>query len=170
MLCSDQCRTLRARRRSREKAQLGDARDRSPRACKCCGLVFAPKYGDRRRAFCSASCLRKQERRDARAAGKRDAGKNHRKRARAAGVPYEPVNRLKVFDRDGWKCQICGEKTPRRLLGTIDDRAPELDHRIPLSQGGPHTYENTQCACRACNISKGATRAAGQMNLFPRAA
>lgn len=66
----------------------------------------------------------------------------------------ENVNPIKVFERDKWKCQICGVKTPRRLRGKYDDNAPELDHIMPLSLGGARSYMNTQCACRKCNSDK----------------
>ncbi|WP_369598523.1 HNH endonuclease [Sinorhizobium meliloti] len=82
---------------------------------------------------------------------------------RAAYV--ERVDPIKVFDRDKWKCQICGVKTPRKLRGTMDDRAPELDHVMPLSLGGAHSYMNTQCACRKCNREKSDTLPA-QIGLF----
>lgn len=35
-----------------------------------------------------------------------------------------------------------------------------------LSQGGPHTYSNVQCACRACNIRKGSQSEVGQLPLL----
>lgn len=66
------------------------------------------------------------------------------------------VGRISVFKRDGWRCQSCGCDTPRALMGTLNDNAPELDHIVPLSAGGPHTQGNTQCLCRVCNILKGA--------------
>lgn len=81
----------------------------------------------------------------------------------------ENVNPIKVFERDKWKCQICGVKTPRKLRGTLDDRAPELDHVMPLSLGGAHSYMNTQCACRKCNAEKSNTPPA-QPSLFAYAA
>ena len=89
-----------------------------------------------------------------------------RKRAKRHGVAYQPINPAKVFERDNWTCQICGSKTPAKQRGTIDINAPELDHRIPISKGGPHTWENVQCACRRCNIAKGNKSSAGQMPLF----
>lgn len=97
---------------------------------------------------------------------KRPAANSHRRRARKFGVRYVPVNAARVFERDGWRCQICGMRTPKRLRGTMDPRAPELDHRIPMALGGPHTYENCQAACRACNGAKGAKRASGQIPLW----
>jgi len=55
-----------------------------------------------------------------------------------------PVNRREVLRRDGHACQYCG--SARRLT---------LDHVIPRSQGGSHTWENVVAACEACNHRKG---------------
>lgn len=52
------------------------------------------------------------------------------------------VNRRTVFARDGSKCQYCGSA------------AENLDHVIPRSKGGPHTWENVVAACRRCNTRK----------------
>lgn len=86
------------------------------------------------------------------------------RRARSKGCDSERVDPIKVFDRDNWRCALCGVKTPRSLRGSYNDRAPELDHIIPLSLGGPHTYINTQCACRRCNGMK-SNKPMGQMLL-----
>lgn len=124
------------------------------KSCLRCGSVFS---GMARRKFCSLRCNKAQHRGECR---------SHRHRARKFGVQMEPVNRIKVFERDGWRCMICGDKTPKRLNGTTHDKAPELDHRVPLSKGGGHTYANTQCACRKCNSVKGDKLIVGQMPLF----
>jgi 5-methylcytosine-specific restriction endonuclease McrA len=123
--------------------------------------VFAPEYGDKRRSFCSSACLDRHSRRQA-------GGNSDRKRARRAGVQYQPINRTKLFTRDGWRCQICGVKTPKALRGKHEDRSPELDHRVPLALGGAHTWENIQLACRKCNGAKGGRRIVGQLPLFAR--
>ncbi len=52
------------------------------------------------------------------------------------------VNRRTVFARDGARCQYCGST------------AENLDHVIPRSRGGPHTWENVVAACRRCNTRK----------------
>lgn len=70
------------------------------------------------------------------------------------GGEVERVDKLRVFERDGWRCRICNIKTPRSLMGTKDGRAPELDHALPLSRGGAHSYANTQLACASCNRLK----------------
>lgn len=61
-------------------------------------------------------------------------------------VPYRrtvPVTRRAVFGRDAHTCQYCGGP------------AESLDHVLPRSRGGQHTWENVVACCRACNIRKG---------------
>lgn len=80
--------------------------------------------------------------------------KSDLERARRYGVAYEPVNRRRVFERDGYVCQICGDETqPDDPYNSL--KAPTLDHIVPVSAGGSHTYDNVQCACRDCNARKG---------------
>lgn len=143
-LCSDACRSENDRLKSRDRSAANDNRDHSPRACAECGEEFITSYGDLRSVYCSDACGRRRVRRVAR----------KKERARLRGAMVESVDPIKVFERDRWRCKICGMSTPRRLRGTYDDRAPELDHVMPLSLGGAHSYLNTQCACRRCNAEK----------------
>ncbi|MBW4683217.1 MAG: HNH endonuclease [Microcoleus vaginatus WJT46-NPBG5] len=55
-----------------------------------------------------------------------------------------PVNRREVLRRDGHACQYCG--SGKHLT---------LDHVIPRSKGGPHTWDNVVTACERCNSHKG---------------
>jgi 5-methylcytosine-specific restriction endonuclease McrA len=153
--CSDSCRLIYSRRMSRDASAAKKVI--RERACRECKRPFTPIYGDKRRAFCSHFCMIRSVR--------RGRPKNHEQRARRAGVPR--VYNIKpawVFERDGWRCQLCGVRTPKRLRGTRDDRAPELDHIIPIAAGGGHLWENVQCSCRKCNIAKGA-KPLGQLRL-----
>lgn len=120
------------------------------KACPACAEVLKRQTEDRERAR-----GRRQSKNTARLARKM--------RERAASV--EAVNPIAVLSRDKWRCQLCGVKTPKALRGTSKPNAPELDHIIPISKGGEHSYRNTQCACRACNAVKG-DRPLGQMRLF----
>lgn len=143
--CSDGCRKEKARR---DNYSLNKAKKvLKARTCKECGSLFVPEYGNKRRIFCSNKCLDRYQ-------GKTKC-RNARSRARKYGVQYQYVNPLKVFIRDGWKCQICRKKLKSNDRGKLIDIAPELDHIIPLSKGGVHSYLNTQCACRRCNRNKG---------------
>jgi 5-methylcytosine-specific restriction endonuclease McrA len=60
-------------------------------------------------------------------------------------VPYRwntPLNRRSVFARDDHRCQYCGGP------------AESIDHVVPRSRGGDHTWENVVAACRPCNVRK----------------
>lgn len=151
-----------------EQARLNRQASSKLHKCFCCGIEF-----DRsKRKFkhtCSDECQSVKEQTSKQKSRKsirdRFGGGKYRHRARKFGVSYEPVNRLKVFERDGWRCQICHRPTPKKLCGSFDDRAPELDHIVPLSKGGEHSYRNVQCACRKCNGAK-SDSVYGQLYLF----
>lgn len=98
------------------------------------------------------------------AAGRAQRHRDKARRRTRLSVAAEAIDPIAVFDRDKWRCRLCGVSTPRRLRGGTDDRAPELDHIVPLALGGTHTWGNVQCACRKCNGQKGAT-AQGQLGL-----
>lgn len=87
-----------------------------------------------------------------------------RRRAIERGAGAERFDPFEIFDRDGWRCHLCGCKTPKRLRGTYEDNAPELDHLVPLAAGGEHTRLNTACSCRKCNGQK-ADKPLGQLRL-----
>jgi 5-methylcytosine-specific restriction endonuclease McrA len=60
-------------------------------------------------------------------------------------VPYygrANLSRRAVFARDSWACQYCGGK------------AETMDHVVPRSRGGAHSWENVVAACRRCNSKK----------------
>jgi 5-methylcytosine-specific restriction endonuclease McrA len=90
----------------------------------------------------------------------------HIKRAKKYKVEFDrKLSAIDVFDRDKWRCQLCGIATPKKLKGTLKPNAPELDHIVPLSKGGPHTLKNVQCCCRSCNIKK-SDKPLGQLLMF----
>lgn len=74
----------------------------------------------------------------------------------------ETIDSRKVFERDGYRCQLCGEATKGKWPAAT---SATLDHIIPLSKGGEHSYRNTQCACFGCNNRKGANAANDQLRL-----
>jgi 5-methylcytosine-specific restriction endonuclease McrA len=55
-----------------------------------------------------------------------------------------PVNRREVLRRDKHACQYCG--STKKLT---------LDHVIPRSKSGKHTWDNVVTACERCNSQKG---------------
>jgi 5-methylcytosine-specific restriction endonuclease McrA len=60
-------------------------------------------------------------------------------------VPHQTrvaVTRRSVFVRDGHRCQYCGAQ------------AENIDHVVPRSRGGTHSWENVVACCRRCNTRK----------------
>lgn len=65
--------------------------------------------------------------------------------SRYVHVPYpkhRSPNRRGVLARDGYACQYCGSG------------AETVDHVVPRSRGGRHTWDNVVAACRRCNGGK----------------
>ncbi|MEJ8278299.1 HNH endonuclease [Pseudonocardia spirodelae] len=65
--------------------------------------------------------------------------------SRYVRVPYRravPMTRAGVLRRDGRRCAYCAR------------RADTIDHVVPRSRGGAHSWENCVAACRACNSRK----------------
>lgn len=88
-------------------------------------------------------------------------------RARIAGAYMDTVNVRKVYERDKWRCVSCRCKVERTRYHQ-PNRAT-IDHRIPLSRGGSHTYENCQTMCVMCNSKKEASMPIDvQLTVFDR--
>jgi 5-methylcytosine-specific restriction endonuclease McrA len=67
---------------------------------------------------------------------------NVRQRREASGT-----KRLRIYVRDKYRCQYCGEKKPASEL--------TLDHILPRSRGGDNSAVNIVTACVLCNGRKG---------------
>ena len=65
---------------------------------------------------------------------------NRKKKARR----ISSSKRLKVFERDEWRCRFCGAQND--LV---------IDHIFPVSKGGGGQIENLQTLCTNCNELKG---------------
>lgn len=60
-------------------------------------------------------------------------------------VPHRnrvPLSRRAVFARDGHRCQYCNRA------------AENIDHVVPRSRGGAHSWDNVVASCRSCNSRK----------------
>lgn len=147
------------RENARLKQLARDTAKKQPvmRTCKECGKLFTPEYGNKRRAFCSEECMVKYGKRVCKAVRK----------ARLRGVDESRIERIDplfICERDGWCCYLCSVKTPKKLRGTHEPNAPEVDHVIPIARGGSHTEDNLRCCCRRCNVTK-SDRMLGDMQL-----
>lgn len=120
--------------------------------CEQCKQQWITRAKEQRR-FCNYACFQ-----DSLNHGPRPVTEQRRRMyvVRKAKIKQgDRIDPIKVFERDGWHCQACGRETPQELRGTTSPRAPELDHFIPLSKGGSHTWANVRCTCKRCNLRKG---------------
>jgi len=70
------------------------------------------------------------------------------------GKRYIPLKlRLKVLQRDKFKCVYCG-KSPATHHGTV----LHIDHIVSFAKGGKTKIENLQALCEKCNWGKGDTQ------------
>lgn len=56
--------------------------------------------------------------------------------------------RFRIFKRDEFKCQYCGR-------GVKDGTILEIDHIVPISEGGKNIEKNLTTSCKECNKGKG---------------
>jgi 5-methylcytosine-specific restriction endonuclease McrA len=121
--------------------------DPQPRECQYCGTEFVPDLereiaipaappsvlAAHRRANCSEYC---------------DRGLHRVLRPIA-------LDRTAILERDGFRCYLCGQPTPKELRGfAYVPNAPSVDHVVP--QGlGTNNPDNLRCCCKRCNLEKG---------------
>jgi len=136
--CSDKCSNQSHLRNIRKKYRKRSGLKVRTVICAVCGEEF--KTWDKRRNCCSSKC------------GHKHAKRQRRSKSRDAFVENISISRL--FFRDQGRCQLCGKKlnlkrqAPHPLTATVD-------HIIPLSKNGEHSYKNVQLACFSCNSKKG---------------
>jgi 5-methylcytosine-specific restriction endonuclease McrA len=124
--------------------------------CRKCGGPSIAKAG-RKSAVC-VSC-KERARRVTNSLAKQRYGRNHRQRARYHGVKHVAFPVRSIYERDGYKCQLCGDKTLlkvtyRKRDTKIHPRSPTIDHIVPMCKGGNHEPANCQTACFICNSRK----------------
>lgn len=133
------------------------------RSCVQCGRRVISNY---RKVICPRCKPAKKKLVDERLTWNPPAKKSDLKRRLAKKLSgSERFDPVEVFERDGWRCHMCGANTPKVLRGTHHDSAPELDHIVTIFEGGEHSRRNTACSCRKCNIAKGA-KSYGQLRLL----
>ncbi|NCA82419.1 MAG: HNH endonuclease [Opitutae bacterium] len=53
------------------------------------------------------------------------------------------VRKVTAFDRDGWKCVVCGSTNNL-----------EMDHAVALMNGGANDISNLYALCHVCHVEK----------------
>lgn len=129
-----------------ERAKRIVYRQQSFGVCLECGGVF---FG--RKKYCSKECLSR--------ALSRNGEMKRRSRTKDQLVDKD-ITLKSLFDRDHGVCYICGEQCDwndyyyKGETFIAGDSYPSIDHVIPLSKGGAHSWLNVKLSCRKCNYLK----------------
>ena len=65
------------------------------------------------------------------------------------------------MEKDNNTCYLCGNEVnindyyiDKKGVFIAGNNYPSIEHVIPLSKGGTHTWDNVKLACRHCNSIK----------------
>ena len=177
--CSAKCRHEGEAKQRQDRRGLSakEAEDAAYHRCEICG-VYVPRssklgaisrycsacYPDhfarctsrqaKEWALCHPERKRQIHREWARRNPEKAQAPSRRWRARKYGAVSEPYTRVEIFDRDGWLCQLCGERVSTAYAEYPHPLYATIDHIIPLSREGSDTRANVQTACFRCNARK----------------
>jgi 5-methylcytosine-specific restriction endonuclease McrA len=134
------------------------------RTCLVCEGTYDSLTVSRRSVTCSGACRKQRTkvlavehyRREMQTEVGRDRHRRAEYKRKAAKVTayVQDVDRGVVMDAGEWLCHLCGDSIPKQaewpdpLFGTVD-------HVVPLSKGGEHSYANCKPAHLSCNCKKG---------------
>lgn len=65
----------------------------------------------------------------------------------------DDIDPLALFEMYDWTCVLCNEKIDSQLR-CPDPMAATIEHLVPLSKGGTHTWDNCAPAHGKCNWDK----------------
>lgn len=133
--CSEQCadKHYEIKRRNRK---------RKLKKCKMC-----KSWHTKKGMYCSVYC------------GKKAHKHNSSQRmilARKNGQFDADIDIYKLIERDGGRCYLCGDDVLFSYHYN-DPKYPTVEHVIPITKGGTHSWDNVKVACRECNTRKSTT-------------
>ena len=76
------------------------------------------------------------------------------RRQHLRGKWISDADRVAIYVRDEYTCQLCGKKCIQDENMYHADNIT-LDHIMPYSKGGANTADNLRVACRSCNMKRG---------------
>ena len=147
--CSQAC-GWRVARRKQNLWRAREAAKRHARTCKTCGRAFTMSRpsGKANRGlinegqFCSREC-----------AGNAKGWPSYEERRRAIKrmrrrATFKPRD---VFERDGWRCLLCGDGVSSELAYP-NPGSPCINHIVPTSKGGKRVWSNVALAHLTCAV------------------
>ena len=137
--------------KEKEKKRVKRIKQLEGRICKECGIIFNATHG--RQKYCTTECANKRDNRMKELKRKKRLEKN--------GAINWDITLDKLIKRDCNKCHICGDKCNNNDYEIdksnnfiVGKDYPSIDHIIPISKGGTHTWDNVKLAHHYCNSIK----------------
>lgn len=136
----EQCETTKLRKEKEKQKKIRTVK------CGVCGTRFKTLQFNQK--TCSEECRKKWKNR------------RHDKRINKKNNIDKDITLATLYKRDKGICYICGEQTDikdiekHQTYSIAGDKYPSIDHVIPLSKGGLHSWNNIRLACRKCNSIK----------------
>lgn len=141
----DQAEKLRNSVRAKNEMHRQKVEAEKAHPCLVCGAITT------RKKYCSDECLNKAN----------NSIKEAKRRAKVKNALIDKDITLKrLYERDHGICYLCGgrcdweDKEERDGTIICGNRYPSVEHVIPLSKGGEHSWENVRLAHRICNARK----------------
>ena len=158
--CSKECALEAGRTRARERRRRLYPVNFKPQKvlCRWCGKEFETEY-KQSKVFCCEECRNAHMKEKLRIRN-RIRAHNSNRRLRGKVVDRD-ITLDRLIKRDKGRCKICGGLVDRKDFTMVNNhmkcgsRYPTIDHIIPLSQGGLHSWANVQLAHFLCNSYKG---------------
>lgn len=130
------------------------------RKCAYCGESFFI-YDKLSNVTCSPECSKKYK----------NMKHGHNKRIPKDQLIDKDITLKKLFKRDNGRCYLCGcecsfDDWSLSKKGNLYPGAtyPEIEHMIPISRGGLHSWNNVRLSCHRCNHDKGDDVVIASMN------
>lgn len=130
--CSYYCKE---RHRSTRRKNL----KRRLKKCKICN-----SWHSKRGVYCSVKCGKKAH---------KHRSSERMILARKNGQFDADIDIYKLIERDGGRCYLCGDDV-LFLYNFNHPKYPTIEHVVPISKGGTHSWDNVMVACRDCNTRK----------------
>lgn len=128
---------------------LGNLRDKTVK-CAYCGEEISTNHTNRK--FCSRKCSHDFY---------RDKYRKPRREKTFIKEGEEQITLPLLIQRDNNVCYLCGGQCDRNDYAVVNGhfsmgkKYPTIEHVVPLSKGGKHSWANVKLAHNACNAIKG---------------
>jgi len=134
----------------RTETRLADTIDL---VCQECGISYrAPRLSIGCSKYCSAICRERAYLKTRKGAAIRSR-ERFKYRTGKKNNTIDLIVPYVVYERDNWKCHLCGKRIGKKHKNPHPLSA-SIDHIIPISKGGEHSYKNVKASHLKCNASK----------------